>query len=207
MNTEKQIDDLHEALASTESELRDAREALARVEADREFLNGHSEQMRLHAAKLQAELDTVQAQLAEAVGLIESSADLAGELGDYLVSLAKRHSGMQLLDQERNLRTFLARHTPGEQQEAREPVLARPEHGVSLDEALALTMDRYSSAMEKLAASEQQDARISGSVALRGLIDGIDHVEEEDFPAWAREVEAAYRADLATQPAVRGAEQ
>lgn len=34
MSHEKQIDDLHEALASTEAELRDAREALARVEAE-----------------------------------------------------------------------------------------------------------------------------------------------------------------------------
>ncbi|WP_338544934.1 hypothetical protein V6W80_17330 [Pseudomonas benzopyrenica] len=90
-------------------------------------------------------LARVQSELAEAVGLIEQVLDY-NTIGD-----AKLH--------RRQLEAFLARHAQAEQQEAREQVLARPEHGVSLDEALALTVDRYSGAMEKLAVIEHQEAQ------------------------------------------------
>lgn len=101
------------------------REALARVEAERDALELLYQAAKSSRATLTnlcksaiEDRDSVQAQLAEAVGLVEKSADLAGELGDYFVSLAKRHSGTELLDHERNLRDFLSRQAPAEQQDA-----------------------------------------------------------------------------------------
>lgn len=101
------------------------REALARVEAERDTAIAQMQNIRTNRDRLNKQLGDAefklcisQQQLTEAVGLIEKSADLAGELGDYLVSLAKRHSGTELLDHERNLRAFLDRHAQAEQQEA-----------------------------------------------------------------------------------------
>lgn len=118
-----------------------------------------------------ARANTVEAQLTEAVGLIEKSADLAGELGDYLVSLAKRHSGTELLDQERNLRTFLARQAPTEpsdrtlrsllQEHAPElAALVEPYKGMTLREGL-----------EAAAESEQEPAPTT--TALGQALDAI----------------------------------
>ena len=121
------------------------REALARVEAERDLAVSQRDH-NLYSARLMTEAaEEAQAQLAEAVGLLKHVKDWFG-WGDLPESLSK-------------LDSFLSRHAQAEQQEAREPVLARPEHGVSMDEALALTMDRYSGAMEKLAASELQEAQ------------------------------------------------
>ena len=146
-------------------------EQLARAEADNRQLqlivNSHAN-MR----------DTAQEQLAEAVILIGQVLEYGHE------DDAVRH--------RRWLEEFLARHAQAKQQEAREPVLARPEHGVSLDEALSLTMDRYSVALDKLAVIEHQEAQGA-------------QVGDECFASPEEYAEA--RAALATQPAVRGAEQ
>jgi len=116
----------------------DQREALARVEAERDVYLADWVREQ-HGNTL------LQAQLAEAVGFFKA------------LNRSRSYSGM--LNIMLDVQEFLARHAQAEQQEARDPVLARPERGVSLDEALALTMDRYGGAMEKLAAIEQQEAQ------------------------------------------------
>lgn len=189
------------------------REALARAEAERDTAIVQMQNIRKGRDAINKELGDTEfklciahSQLAEAVGLVEKSADLAGELGDYLVSLAKRHSGTELLDHERNLRDFLSRQTPAEQQdtqgaqtggfqrEDRYMVIKRKDLALlsPTDRDLALTlMGELSTIMDTWNAPKRQYVVVEG-----------DWPEFE--PTWAA-IQARVEG-LATQPDERGAE-
>jgi hypothetical protein len=121
MNTEKQIDDLHEALASTESELRDEREALTRVEAERDSarlsVDLWKEQYQSVVDcgnEIMAERDAAQAHLAEAVGLLRSAEH-------QLVSFHREHESQwcgYLDDALGVIKHIIGSHAQTEQQEA-----------------------------------------------------------------------------------------
>lgn len=186
-------------------------EALARVEAERDTAIVQMQNIRKGRDAINKELGDTEfklciahSQLAEAVGLIEKSADLAGELGDYLVSLAKRHSGTELLDHERYLRDFLSRQTPAEQQdtqgaqaggfqrEDRYMVIKRKDLALlsPTDRDLALTlMGELSTIMETWSTPKRQYVVVE------------DNWPEFE-PTWAAiQARVEGRAAVATQPA------
>ena len=106
-----------------------------------------------HDSEQRKKIRDLKEQLAESVRLLRNvDAEVWPTWGDSGSQAAALHE----------VKLFLARRAQAEQREAREPVLARPEHAVRLDEALAMTMDRYSGALDKLAVIEHQEAQGDG---------------------------------------------
>lgn len=108
MDNVKQLDDLHETLASTESELRDAREALARVEAELKREKAEAWELCGIVDARTEERDAALEQLAEAVGLLK-------EAGAYFGWVPVPSFVGDISD-------FLARQAQAKQQEAKSPM-------------------------------------------------------------------------------------
>ena len=112
-----------------EKDLKDAREALTRVEAERDAARSRQEHTQSTLRTVLAELQSSQAQLAEAVGIIRD------------VYIGSRVSRVEA----QSMQTFLARLAQAEQQEANPQLPLRNPRSAKFQAAMEETFQKFES--------------------------------------------------------------